>query len=232
MKARLFQDKQTIKIGTAGLVCLGIMVSLLLLFSSCVQRQPLQLDSVEVREYQGEKLSSISDFQENSIKGPQEVEKATYTLTVTGLVENHGQYTYDQIINDNDRYKKMVKLDCVEGWSVNILWEGILISDIVARAKALPAAKTIIFHAQDGYTTSFPIDYVINNTILLAYKMNDVVLPPERGFPFQVVAENKWGYKWIKWVTKIELSDDVNYKGYWEQRGYSNNGDLDKHFFE
>ena len=67
---------------------------------------------------------------------------------------------------------------------------------------------------------------------MLAYKMNEVVLPPERGFPFQLVAEEKWGYKWIKWVTEIELSDDESYRGYWEQRGYSNNGDLNKGFFE
>ncbi len=65
----------------------------------------------------------------------------------------------------------------------------------------------------------------------MAHKMNGVTIPPERGHPFQLVAESKWGYKWIKWITKIELSDDENYKGYWESRGYSNSADLDKGFF-
>jgi len=37
-----------------------------------------------------------------------------------------------------------------------------------------------------------------------------------------VVAEDKLGYKWARWVNEIELSDDENYKGYWEKRGYSN----------
>ena len=41
--------------------------------------------------------------------------------------------------------------------------------------------------------------------------------------PFQLVAESKWGYKWI---TRIELSDDADYEGYWESRGYSNDADL------
>jgi len=72
----------------------------------------------------------------------------------------------------------------------------------------------------------------MNNEIIMAYKMNDVIVSPERGFPFQLVAENKWGYKWIKGITKIELSDDVNYRGYWESRGYSTSSDLDKDFFE
>ncbi len=66
----------------------------------------------------------------------------------------------------------------------------------------------------------------------MAYKMNGLTLPPERGFPFQLVAEKKWGYKWIKWITGIELSDDEDYRGYWESRGYSNEADLEKGFFE
>jgi DMSO/TMAO reductase YedYZ molybdopterin-dependent catalytic subunit len=46
-----------------------------------------------------------------------------------------------------------------------------------------------------------------------------------------LVAEDKWGYKWIKWVTEIRLSDDPTYRGYWESRGYSNSGDLNRSFF-
>ena len=45
-----------------------------------------------------------------------------------------------------------------------------------------------------------------------------------------VVAESKWGYKWIKWVTKIEVFNNTSYQGYWESRGYSNNGDLSQNF--
>jgi len=87
------------------------------------------------------------------------------------------------------------------------------------------AAKVVIFYASDGYSTSLPLDYIIDNDIIMAFKMNGVVLPPERGFPFQLVAESKLGYKWIKWITKIELTDDVNYRGYWESRGFSNEAD-------
>ena len=62
--------------------------------------------------------------------------------------------------------------------------------------------------------------------------MNNVTLPPERGFPFQLVAESKWGYKWIKWITEIEFSENEYYKGYWESRGYSNNGNLNESYFD
>jgi DMSO/TMAO reductase YedYZ molybdopterin-dependent catalytic subunit len=66
----------------------------------------------------------------------------------------------------------------------------------------------------------------------MAYKMNDVTIPPERGFPFMLVAESKWGYKWAKWITGIEFSSDISYKGYWEDRGYSNDGDLGSDFLQ
>ena len=197
--------------------------------TGCCQTEGLA--PVEVREYEGVDLSSINAFRENSIKGPQEIDVESYTLRITGLVTNSTSYTYDEVVNKHQHYKKVVTLDCVEGWSVTILWEGVLVRDLLAEAEPLANAEVVIFHAYDGYTSSLPIDYIMDNDILMAYKMNDVILPPERGFPFQLVAESKWGYKWIKWITEIELSDDANYRGYWESRGYSNSADLDEGFF-
>jgi len=187
-----------------------------------------ELEPVEIREYEGVKLSSINNFRENSIKGPQHIDIESYGLKVTGLVKNPGSYSYEEVIDSFKHYKKVVTLNCVEGWSVTILWEGVMLRDLIEEANPLPQAQVVIFHAYDVYTTSLPVDYIINNDIIMAYKMNEVTTPPERGFPFELVAESKWGYKWIKWITEIELSDDVNYRGYWESRGFSNEADLDK----
>jgi len=184
------------------------------------------LAAVEIREYQGTDLSSIAAFHENSIKGPQQIDLESYRLKVDGLVENSLEDTLAEVTDNHQSYKKVVTLNCVEGWCVTILWEGVLVKELIEEAKASPEANTVIFHAYDGYTTSLPLDYIMGQDIMLAYKMNGVVLPPERGAPFQLVAESKWGYKWIKWVTEIELSDDDSYQGYWESRGYSNDADL------
>ncbi|MFC1949073.1 molybdopterin-dependent oxidoreductase [Chloroflexota bacterium] len=191
-----------------------------------------ELGPVEIREYEGVNLSSVNDFSENSIYGPKHVDISDYELKITGLVENPASYSYDEIIEGHQNYKKVITLDCVEGWSATILWEGILVEDLIADAGPLPEVKAVIFHAYDGYTTALPIEYLTENNIIIAHKMNEITLPSERGFPFQLVAESKWGYKWIKWITKIELSDNTDYKGFWESRGYSNDGDLDKPFFE
>jgi DMSO/TMAO reductase YedYZ molybdopterin-dependent catalytic subunit len=186
------------------------------------------LGSVEVRDYRGEKLGAIADFRENSIKGPQKIDRATYRLRIDGAVALPADYRYENVITRETTYTKVVQLDCVEGWSVKALWEGVLISDLVDRARPETDAVTVVFHAADGYSTSLPLGYVRSRKLLLAYKLNGVELPPARGFPFQVVAQDKWGYKWCKWVTRIELSADPAYRGYWESRGYSSAGDLDK----
>lgn len=184
-----------------------------------------ELAATEVKEYQGKDLSSILDFRENSIAGPQYIDIESYTLEISGLVNNPMEYTYDQVL-DKPAYTKMVTLNCVEGWSVDILWEGVLLADLFEDVGVSEAANTVIFHSYDGYTTSLPLETILEKDIIMAYKMNDVVIPPERGYPFQLVAEDKLGYKWAKWIIGIELSDDSDYKGYWEQRGYSNEADL------
>ena len=192
---------------------------------------PTYLPAVEVRSYEGKDLSSIDDFRENSIKGPQYVNITDYRLTLTGLTNKTSVYTYNDILDKYPNYTKVITLHCVEGWDVTLLWEGVLVRDLIRDAGIDPRANTVIFTAHDGYTTSFPLDYLMDHDILMAYKMNNVTLPAERGYPFQLVAEDKWGYKWIKWIEKIELTDDPSYRGFWEQRGYSNTGDLGKNFF-
>jgi DMSO/TMAO reductase YedYZ molybdopterin-dependent catalytic subunit len=215
-----------------GLTVLAVVAALLINGLMSRGGDAIKLDGVEVREYQGQNLSSVQDFRENSIKGPQFIDVDTYRLKISGLVENLGSYTYSEIIDTNTLYSKVVTLYCVEGWDVTILWEGILFSDLVAAAGPLPDATVVIFYAEDGYSISLPIEYLLENDIIIAYKMNDVTLPPERGFPFQLVAESKWGYKWIKWIIEIEFSNDTDYEGYWESRGFSNSGDLDDSFFD
>jgi len=193
---------------------------------SAVSPAPSALAPVEVRSYEGNDLSSINDFRENSIAGPQHVDTRNYRLTMTGLTNRTLVYTYDDVLGRYPHFTKVVTLYCVEGWAVSILWEGVRVSDLLDDAGIDPRANTVIFTAHDGYTTSFPLSYFRQREILMAFRMNAVTLPPERGYPFQLVAEDKWGYKWIKWIEKIELSDDPTYRGYWEQRGFSNDGAL------
>ncbi len=203
----------------------------LLILSACVPQEIRELSKVEVKEYEGKRLDSISNFRENSIKGIQSINISEYTLKITGLVETEKEYTYDEVL-ENQKYSKVVQLFCVEGWSAEVLWEGVLFRDVISKAVPKDEANTVIFHAYDGYSTSLPLNYLTENDILLAYKINNITLPPDNGYPFQLVAEDKLGYKWARWITSIELSDNPDYRGTWEIRGYSNTADVGDSYYE
>jgi len=186
------------------------------------QNLPKTLYPGEVREYQGQNLSAISDVYQNAIKGTQYLNTSTYRLMVTGLVNKTLTYSYSDVINNHQSYQKVVTIYCVEGWNAKILWQGILVKDLLQETGIDPTATVVIFYASDGYSTALPLNYIINNNIMIAYKMNGVTLTPQIGYPFMLVAESKYGYKWIKWLTEIDVSNNTNYLGYWESQGYSN----------
>ncbi|MBV1709149.1 MAG: molybdopterin-dependent oxidoreductase [Erysipelothrix sp.] len=179
----------------------------------------------EIQEYQGKLLSPAVGPRDNSIKGIQDVDIDNYTLRVTGLVNNEITMNYAQVL-EMTSFKRLITLFCVEGWDATILWEGVSLVELINNANPRSEAVTVIFHAADGYTTSLPWSVVKEKQLILAYKANEIVLPPEMGYPFIVVAEDKLGYKWARWVTKIELSDNKEYKGYWESRGYTNEANI------
>ncbi len=213
-----------VRIGFGVLLLLAVMLSA----AAAVAEDPIQ--EVEITEYEGDRLGSVDDFRQNAIRGTLDLEIDAYRLHVDGLTEQSSSYTYDELLVF-PRQQKLVTLYCVEGWSVKALWDGISLTDLLRAAQPLPEANTVIFHAADGYTTSLPLQTVLDRDLILADHINGIALPPAQGFPFMLVAEEKWGYKWIRWVVRIELADDPEYRGFWESRGYSNDAELSESFF-
>jgi DMSO/TMAO reductase YedYZ molybdopterin-dependent catalytic subunit len=179
----------------------------------------------EVTEYKGTRLDPAIGPRDNSINGVQHVDIKGFTLTVDGLVDREAVFTYEDVLT-LPAYERLVTLHCVEGWDATILWKGALLEDLIARAGAKSTAVTVIFSSVDGYTTSLPLSVILEKQLILGYGANGLALPAEMGYPFIVVAEDKLGYKWGRWVNRITLSDDANYKGFWESNGYSVEGNI------
>lgn len=177
---------------------------------------------IEATEFEGVALTPIRDQRNNALSGTQQIARDGYTLVVDGLVETPLSLSYSDLQAYEQR-SWLMDLNCVEGWSFTAKWTGPSLAEILADAGVKPEAVIAIFRTTDvpeGYT-SLRVDYIVDNDILLALKLNDITLPAERGFPFQVVAKSKYGYKWAKWVTGIELSSDEDFRGFWEGAGYS-----------
>lgn len=179
----------------------------------------------ELREYEGSRLDPAVGPRDNSISGVQQIEEQDVQLAIDGLVDSPQNYSYAEVTALSSE-ERLVRLDCVEGWNATILWKGVPMNTLLDAAGVQPEANTVIFHATDGYTTSLPLSEIQEKNQLLAYDANGIALPPQMGYPFIFVAEDKWGYKWARWVNRIELSSDESYQGYWESNGYSNEGNL------
>ncbi len=184
----------------------------------------------EVITYQGQTLTPVNLYiadiiahPDVAIKGTQYIDPATYRLAITGMINNPISYTYDDVVNSFHSTLQVSTLPCVEGWSATLLWQGVPISDLLQQTGVSPDANTLIFVAADGYSSSLPLDYVRQNNIMIAYKMNNITLTPQTGWPFFLVANNQYGYKWVEWLTEIKVSNNSNYLGYWESRGFPNN---------
>ena len=216
------------QIGLA-IICLIVITAV----SGCLSttEQPsVYGNETEATEYQGIELTPISNQGNNAIKGTHYIDRDTYRLQIDGLVETPVNLTYDQIL-EYPSTSKVLDLNCVEGWGFTAKWTGVQVETLFNVTGVNENATTVIFYSADGYSTSHDLDYLLDNNIMVAYKINDVTLPPDRGFPLQLVAEDKYGYKWGKWITHIQITN-TGYKGYWETRGYSNKADVGGPAFE
>ncbi len=213
-------------------IFLVITFALIVLSSGCISDTEEQAynKSEEATEFKGIELTPIMEQRNNAIKGTQYIDQETYELEVYGLVDKELKLSYDDLL-EYPSESRFVRMDCVEGWGFDAKWTGVTLNTIFDEAQVNANATEVIFYCADEYSTSLDIEYLRDNDIILAYKLNDITLPADRGFPLQLVAEDKYGYKWAKWIIGIEVIAHT-YEGYWERAGYSNNADVGGPAFE
>lgn len=212
----------------AALAALSLLLGILL-FTGTIQpsvsyggiQYPVSnaLPEIEATQFNGIALVPLSQQGNNAIKGTQYIDKTSYRLHVYGLVDKELNMSYDELLA-LPAYSEASYMPCVEGWGFMAKWTGFRISDLLDKAELKPDAAYVVFYSSDGYSTGLNLSYVKEKNVLMAYGINDVTLPAERGFPFQVVADSKYGYKWAKWVVAIEVVNQTQL-GYWESGGYS-----------
>jgi len=165
-------------------------------------------------------VDPISSFPEETAEGRPDINVATYRLSVGGLVTKPLSLSFIDI-KALPSVERFVKLPCVEGWTRAAVWKGPRLSDVLERAGVRKGATTVVFASPGGYTTSLTLADIKSTDPILAYDANGAPLPEKEGYPLRLVAPDKLGYKWIKWVISIKLIKGA-YEGYWESRGYSN----------
>ena len=158
-------------------------------------------------------------------------EFADYRLQVGGLVATPLSLSLDEIRALPSR-TQITRHDCVEGWSAIGKWKGARLSALLQKAQPSSAAKYVVFRCADSldasgspYYESIDMDDAYHEQTLLAYELNDAVLPIENGAPLRLRVERQLGYKMAKYVMRIDLVDRLDdigggQGGYWEDQGY------------
>src|SRR6266487_3645850 len=148
---------------------------------------------------------------------------ARWSLKIDGLVEQPVELSYADL-RALPRAEQVTDFHCVTGWSVSdVRWGGVRFRDLLAAVRPLPAAQAVGFFSADGaYSDSLTMDQAYLGDAMLAYQMGGAPLTRPHGARARVVIPEMYGYKGVKWLTRMELVDHQP-TGYWEGLGYDQN---------
>jgi DMSO/TMAO reductase YedYZ molybdopterin-dependent catalytic subunit len=160
-----------------------------------------------------------------------EIDIDEWTLTIGGLVSDPLELTYDELLDmpQESVFATLETISNAPGGSAigNAVWTGVPFSYLMDQVGLDDTVLEVAFYCADGYSTSITIEEASEAGVMLAYKMNGKPLAREHGFPVRMVVPEKFGMKWPKWVNEIDFVD-YDYKGYWEQRGWSDYAGRDR----
>lgn len=148
----------------------------------------------------------------------------TWTLRVFGLVNEEKVWTWEEFLK---LPTKTITCDihCVTRWSkFDTVWEGVPFRYVAEVVGVKPEAKFVIAHCEYGFTTNLPLEAMLDDDVLLAYKYDGQFLEPEHGFPLRTLVPKRYFWKSAKWLRAIEFTDQDR-PGFWEQAGYHNEAD-------
>ena len=145
---------------------------------------------------------------------------ATWRLRVDGLVERPRTFTYAQLLA-LPKAEQTSDFVCVTGWSVDdVRWTGVRFADLLAAVRPQRGATALRFvSAEEPYEDTLTLAQAGAPDAMLAYRMDGAPLERKHGAPVRVVMPRMYGYKGVKWVRRIVVTDRVS-DGFWQQRGY------------
>jgi len=121
--------------------------------------------------------------------------------------------------------RQTTDLHCVTTWSIyDATVEGVLWPDFMQHVKANHDVSHVMFHAYDGYTTNLPIVELNMPNVALVHSYDGKPLTREHGGPVRMWVPHLYAWKGAKWLKGIEFMTEDR-KGFWEVRGYHNQGD-------
>jgi DMSO/TMAO reductase YedYZ molybdopterin-dependent catalytic subunit len=153
---------------------------------------------------------------------------ADYRLVVDGLVETPQSFSLAELRAMPSR-TQITRHDCVEGWSAIGKWTGVPLAAVLDAARPSARARYVVLHCADDfggtpYYESIDLVDAFHPQTILAYGMNDAILPIGHGAPLRLRVERQLGYKHAKFVMRVEAVESLGgigrgRGGFWEDAG-------------
>ena len=146
--------------------------------------------------------------------------EADYRLTVDGLVDTPATLTLPDLraLPQTDLVRDF---QCVTGWRVpDVPWRGVTLSTLLDHVGVKSNATYLRLYSFDGaYTESLSLDQARRPDVIVAHEMQGKTVTREHGGPVRLYVAPMYGYKSLKWLERIEVTDELD-PGYWEELGY------------
>jgi DMSO/TMAO reductase YedYZ molybdopterin-dependent catalytic subunit len=152
-------------------------------------------------------------------EGRPRVDYAAWRLQVDGLIDTPRSLSLADI-KALPFSRVDARLTSVSGWSVRVIWEGVLFTDFLKESALQPGASHVTFSSIGGYDSTVSLTDLKHPRVLLCYAVEGEPLEIEYGGPCRMIVPNLWGYKSVSCLARIEFTDSMK-GGYWEDRGYT-----------
>ncbi|CAI6082626.1 sulfite oxidase-like oxidoreductase [Cohnella sp. JJ-181] len=147
-----------------------------------------------------------------------------WRLAVCGEVEAERSFTFDEILR-LPATKIVRDIHCVTRWSkFDTEWEGVLFKDLLPLLGVKPEAKYVMFHADPDYETNVPLEDLLRDDVMLAYRYAGEPLSDKHGWPLRTLVPHRYFWKSAKWIRRIEFMREDR-PGFWERNGFHNEAD-------
>jgi hypothetical protein len=170
---------------------------------SLINENPKDLDARDLE------ITPLKDFGVMGLSDhPVDLQK--WRLRVEGWVSGPLDLTYPQIRELPVLERKVLQI-CPGYFANQGLWKGISLNVLLEKAGVKPGAKTVVISGPEGLYSkpeSFPIEEVRSEKVFLAYGVNGSDLPVKHGFPLRLVAEDHFGFTWVKFVDTVGIEQD------------------------
>jgi len=149
---------------------------------------------------------------------------AGWDFRVFGEVEQPLELTWAQLA-ELPRVEVRQDIHCVTRWSrFDARFEGIPWAAVAELVRPGSGARFAIAHAEAGFTTNVPVEFLEREGAMLATHADGEPLSAEHGWPLRLIVPGKYFWKSAKWLRGIELRSEDE-PGFWERLGYHNDAD-------